>query len=235
MADFGDRIPPDARKVIDEELSKLSNLEPSSAEFSVTRNYLDWLTSIPWGRYLDENANIDVAQRVLDEDHWGLEDVKERILEFIAVGQLRGATAGKIVCLVGPPGVGKTSIGKSIARALGRDYYRFSVGGLRDVAEIKGHRRTYVGAMPGKMVQCLKSCGSANPLVLIDEIDKIGHGTHGVGMLCSCGVTLRALLGGYQGDPASALLELLDPEQNDAFMDHYLDVAVDLSKVRSAG
>lgn len=147
----------------------------------------------------------------MDEDHFGLKEVKQRILEFVAVGKLKGNVQGKIICLVGPPGVGKTSIGKSIARALGRQFYRFSVGGLSDVAEIKGHRRTYIGAMPGKMVQAMKKCQTENPLILIDEIDKLGRG-------------------GNQGDPASALLELLDPEQNTSFLDHYLDVAVDLSK-----
>jgi Lon-like ATP-dependent protease len=169
------------------------------------------LTVLPWGRSSEERLDVDAARAVLDEDHYGLTDVKDRILEFIAVGRLRGSTRGKILCLVGPPGVGKTSIGRSIARALDRSYFRFSVGGLSDVAEIKGHRRTYVGAMPGKMVQCLKATGTSNPLVLIDEIDKLGRG--------------------YQGDPASALLELLDPEQNNSFTDHYLDVPVDLSRV----
>lgn len=206
-----DQLPEVASKVIEEELEKLSALEPASSEFSVTRNYLDWLTVLPWGRTSKEKLDIEMAHSVLDEDHFGLNDVKERILEFIAVGRLRGSTHGKILCLVGPPGVGKTSIGRSIARALNRSYYRFSVGGLSDVAEIKGHRRTYVGAMPGKMVQCLKATAVSNPLVLIDEIDKLGRG--------------------FQGDPASALLELLDPEQNASFVDHYLDVPVDLSRV----
>lgn len=206
-----EHIPEGAAKVIEEELEKLSALEPASSEFSVTRNYLDWLTALPWGKASEERLDVDTARAVLDEDHYGLTDVKDRILEFIAVGRLRGSTQGKILCLVGPPGVGKTSIGRSIARALDRAYYRFSVGGLSDVAEIKGHRRTYVGAMPGKMVQCLKATGTSNPLVLIDEIDKLGRG--------------------YQGDPASALLELLDPEQNATFLDHYLDVPVDLSRV----
>ena len=158
-----------------------------------------------------ETLDPEAAQVILDEDHHGLEDVKERILEFIAVGALCGQVDGKVICLVGPPGVGKTSIGKSIARALGRDFFRFSVGGLTDVAEIKGHRRTYVGAMPGKLVQALKKTESMNPVVLIDEIDKMGRA--------------------HNGDPASALLELLDPEQNAKFLDHYLDVEVDLSKV----
>ncbi|CAL8462062.1 g1593 [Coccomyxa elongata] len=211
MQPFKDKVPEDVRRVIEEEMAKLSGLEQASSEFNVTRNYLDWLTSLPWGQYSEELLDIEHAKKVLDEDHYGLEDVKERVLEFIAVGRLRGSTQGNILCLVGPPGVGKTSVGRSIARALNRKYYRFSVGGLSDVAEIKGHRRTYVGAMPGKMVQCLKSTGTSNPLVLIDEIDKLGRG--------------------YQGDPASALLELLDPEQNSSFLDHYLDVPIDLSKV----
>ncbi|KAK2456705.1 lon protease protein 2, peroxisomal [Trifolium repens] len=206
-----EKCPPHVLQVIDEELTKLQLLEASSSEFSVTRNYLDWLTALPWGEYSDENFDVTRAQKILDEDHYGLTDVKERILEFIAVGKLRGTSQGKIICLSGPPGVGKTSIGRSIARALNRKFFRFSVGGLADVAEIKGHRRTYIGAMPGKMVQCLKNVGTANPLVLIDEIDKLGRG--------------------HAGDPASALLELLDPEQNANFLDHYLDVPIDLSKV----
>ncbi|KAH7676566.1 Lon protease bacterial/eukaryotic-type protein [Dioscorea alata] len=206
-----EKCPPHVLQVIEEELTKLQLLEASSSEFNVTRNYLDWLTALPWGNYSDENFDVHRAQTILDEDHYGLTDVKERILEFIAVGKLRGTSQGKIICLSGPPGVGKTSIGRSIARALNRKFYRFSVGGLADVAEIKGHRRTYIGAMPGKMVQCLKNVGTANPLVLIDEIDKLGRG--------------------HAGDPASALLELLDPEQNANFLDHYLDVPIDLSKV----
>ncbi|PWY71607.1 ATP-dependent protease La [Aspergillus heteromorphus CBS 117.55] len=203
---------PDAvKKVFDEELNKLAHLEPAASEFNVTRNYLDWLTQIPWGQKSVENFGIKHAMTVLDEDHYGLKDVKDRILEFIAVGKLRGTVEGKIICLVGPPGVGKTSIGKSIARALNRQYYRFSVGGLTDVAEIKGHRRTYVGALPGRIIQALKKCQTENPLILIDEVDKIGRG--------------------HQGDPSSALLELLDPEQNSSFLDNYMDVPVDLSKV----
>ncbi|GAB1318828.1 ATP-dependent Lon protease pim1 [Madurella fahalii] len=204
-------MPEAVRKVFDEELNKLAHLEPAASEFNVTRNYLDWLTQIPWGQRSAENFGIQNAMKVLDEDHYGLKDVKDRILEFIAVGKLRGTVEGKILCFVGPPGVGKTSIGKSIARALNREYYRFSVGGLTDVAEIKGHRRTYVGALPGRVIQALKKCKTENPLILIDEIDKIGRG--------------------YQGDPSSALLELLDPEQNSSFLDHYMDVPVDLSRV----
>ena len=160
---------------------------------------------------LRDRSFLANARKQLDEDHYGLKDVKDRILEFLAVGKLRGTVEGKIICLVGPPGVGKTSIGKSIARALNRQFFRFSVGGLTDVAEIKGHRRTYVGALPSKIIQALKRVGTENPLVLIDEVDKIGRG--------------------HNGDPASALLEMLDPEQNTAFLDHYMDVPVDLSRV----
>lgn len=204
-------MPEAVKKVFDEELNKLAHLETAAAEFNVTRNYLDWLTQIPWGKKSAETFGIKNATTVLNDDHHGLKDVKDRILEFIAVGKLRGTVEGKILCFVGPPGVGKTSIGKSIARALNREYYRFSVGGLTDVAEIKGHRRTYVGALPGRVIQALKKCQSENPLILIDEVDKIGRG--------------------HQGDPSSALLELLDPEQNNSFLDHYLDIPVDLSKV----
>ncbi|XP_076301620.1 lon protease homolog, mitochondrial isoform X2 [Lasioglossum baleicum] len=204
-------VPKPVMDVLDEELNKLNFLESHSSEFNVTRNYLDWLTSIPWGVTSPENLHLQQAMEILDKDHYGMEDIKKRILEFIAVSQLKGSTQGKILCFHGPPGVGKTSIAKSISRALNREYFRFSVGGMTDVAEIKGHRRTYVGAMPGKIIQCLKKTKTENPLVLIDEVDKIGKG--------------------HQGDPASALLEMLDPEQNANFLDHYLDVNVDLSKV----
>uniref|UniRef100_A0A7S2RZQ8 Lon protease homolog n=1 Tax=Rhizochromulina marina TaxID=1034831 RepID=A0A7S2RZQ8_9STRA len=203
-------ISKEARATFEEEVEKLSMLEKNSPEFNTTRNYLDWLSSMPWGRATEENFDLVQASKVLDEEHYGLEEVKNRILEFIAVGKLKGSVQGKIICLVGPPGVGKTSIGSSIAKALNREFFRFSVGGLTDVAEIKGHRRTYVGAMPGKPIQCLKATGSSNPLILIDEIDKLGRG--------------------YQGDPASALLELLDPSQNASFADHYMDIPLDLSK-----
>lgn len=204
-------VPKHVLDVIEEELAKLQFLDNHSSEFSVTRNYLDWLTSLPWGKSTEECLDLKIAREVLERDHYGMEDVKKRILEFIAVSHLKGNTQGKIITFLGPPGVGKTSIAKSIAHALNREYFRFSVGGMTDVAEIKGHRRTYVGAMPGKLVQCLKKTKTENPLVLIDEIDKIGRG--------------------YQGDPSSALLELLDPEQNANFLDHYLDVTIDLSKV----
>ena len=205
-------VPDEAQRVIDDEMAKLSMTEPSSSEFGVTRNYLDWLTSLPWGRHSTDSLNVARARRVLDEDHYGLDDVKDRILEFIAVSQLRGSVSGKVLCLLGPPGTGKTSLGKSIARSLDREFFRFSVGGLGDVAEIKGHRRTYVGSMPGKVLQAFKQVKVANPVILIDEVDKLGRS-------------------GYHGDPASALLEVLDPEQNSTFLDHYLDVPFDLSKV----
>jgi len=194
-----------------EEIEKLSVLETGSSEYGVTRNYLDWVTSFPWGVYSEDNIDIERAEKVLDRDHSGLSDVKERIIEFFAAGVYKKDISGSIILFVGPPGVGKTSIGKSIAEALGRKFYRFSLGGMRDEAEIKGHRRTYVGALPGKMVQALKDTAVANPVIMLDEVDKIGAS--------------------YQGDPASALLEVLDPEQNSAFLDHYLDLRIDLSKV----
>jgi len=200
-----------AQKRVDEEMQKLSMLETGSPEYAVTRNYLDWLTQLPWGKYSRDKLDLKRARKILDRDHDGLDDVKERIIEFLAVGALKGEIAGSIVLLVGPPGVGKTSIGRSIADALGRKFYRFSLGGMRDEAEIKGHRRTYIGAMPGKFIQAIKECGVANPVIMLDEVDKIGAS--------------------YHGDPASSLLEVLDPEQNCDFLDHYLDVRFDLSKV----
>ena len=205
------KIPDDVMKVIREELEKLASLEVQSAEYGVCRNYLDWLTIVPWGISSEETHDLKKAEKILDQDHYGLKDIKERILEFIGVGKLAGGVKGSIVCLVGPPGVGKTSIGKSIARALNRKFYRFSVGGMRDEAEIKGHRRTYIGAMPGKLIQALKTCETMNPVIMLDEVDKMGSS--------------------FQGDPASALLEVLDPEQNKSFLDHYLDVRFDLSNV----
>jgi ATP-dependent Lon protease len=204
-------VPPDVLKVINDELDKLSVLEMQSAEYGVSRGYLDWLTVIPWGIKSQEHHDLDEAEKILAQDHYGLEDIKQRILEFIGVGRLVGAVKGSIICLVGPPGVGKTSIGKSIARALNRKFYRFSVGGMRDEAEIKGHRRTYIGAMPGKLIQALKYCQTMNPVIMLDEVDKMGKSFH--------------------GDPASALLEVLDPEQNAEFLDHYLDVRCNLSEV----
>jgi ATP-dependent Lon protease len=199
------------QKRLDEELQKLALLETGSPEYAVTRNYLDWLTQLPWGRHTPDTLDLEQARRILDRDHEGLDDVKERILEFLAVGIMKGEVSGSILLFVGPPGVGKTSLGHSIAHALGRRFFRFSLGGMRDEAEIKGHRRTYIGAMPGKFIQAIKSTGSANPVIMLDELDKIGASFH--------------------GDPASALLEVLDPEQNVDFLDHYLDVPFDLSKV----
>ncbi|MDG2198624.1 MAG: endopeptidase La [SAR324 cluster bacterium] len=201
----------DASERIEEELEKLRLLEPSSPEFNVTRVYLDWLTVLPWGKTTEDNEDIEQAEEILQADHYGLEDVKDRILELISVGMMNGNLSGTIILLVGPPGVGKTSIGQSIARSLNRQFYRFSVGGMRDEAEIKGHRRTYIGALPGKFVQALKVCKTSNPVLMLDEVDKIGSS--------------------FRGDPASALLEVLDPEQNKDFLDHYLDVRFDLSKV----
>lgn len=200
----------EATKRVGEEMDKLAILEPGSPEYTVTRNYLDWISLLPWGRYSEDSLDLEHARKALNEGHYGLEDVKERILEFLAVGIQRGEVKGSIVLLVGPPGVGKTSIGQSIANAMNRKFYRFSVGGIRDEAEIKGHRRTYIGAMPGKFLQAMKSVGTQNPVILLDEIDKIGAS--------------------YHGDPASALLEVLDPEQNSDFLDHYLDLRFDLSK-----
>ena len=204
-------IPEHVQQRIDDEMDKLQVLEPASAEYGVTRNYLDWITAVPWGVSSEDRLDLAHARQILDRDHEGLDDVKQRIIEFLAVGAYRGEISGSILVLVGPPGVGKTSIGKSVAEALGRKFYRFSLGGMRDEAEIKGHRRTYVGAMPGKIIQSLKEVGVQNPVIMLDEIDKIGSA--------------------YQGDPASALLEVLDPEQNAEFLDHYLDLRVDLSKV----
>lgn len=205
------KVPPDVLKVINDEMDKFSALEIQSAEYAVSRGYLDWLTIIPWGIYSSESHDLSKAEVILEHDHYGLEDIKQRILEFIGVAKLSGGVRGSIICLVGPPGVGKTSIGKSIARALNRKFYRFSVGGMRDEAEIKGHRRTYIGAMPGKLIQALKYCQTMNPVIMLDEVDKMGSS--------------------YHGDPASALLEVLDPEQNIEFLDHYLDVRCNLSDI----
>ncbi len=197
--------------IITDEMEKLAVLEVQSAEYAVCRNYLDWLTVVPWGIKSQDSLNLARAEKILDEDHYGLKDIKERILEYISVGKLSGGVKANIIGLSGPPGVGKTSIGKSIARALNRKFYRFSVGGMRDEAEIKGHRRTYIGAMPGKLIQALKYTEVMNPVIMLDEVDKMGKS--------------------FQGDPASALLEVLDPEQNKDFLDHYLDVRCDLSDV----
>jgi len=201
----------EAGKVFEEELDKLEMLETSSPEYVVTRNYLDWIVNLPWGKFARDRFNLKSASKALNKHHSGLDDIKDRILEFIAVGARKKEVGGSIILFVGPPGVGKTSLGKAIAEAVNRPFFRFSVGGMRDEAEIKGHRRTYIGAMPGKIVQALKQVKAANPVIMIDEVDKIGND--------------------FRGDPSSALLEVLDPEQNSDFMDHYLDVRFDLSRV----
>ena len=208
----GKHLKAEVKTRIDEEFEKLASLNEASSEYSVAVNYLDWVTSLPWGDLSPEKVELEKGRKILNRDHYGLKDVKDRILEFLAVRKLKGNSEGSIICLVGPPGTGKTSLGKSIAEVLGRKFFRFSVGGMRDEAEIKGHRRTYVGAMPGKIIQGLKRTGTENPVFLIDEIDKLGSFSHA-------------------GDPASALLEVLDPEQNKDFLDHYVDLPVDCSQV----
>ncbi len=201
----------EARKAVEKETERLALMSPYSSEYTVSKTYIDWMLDLPWGKYTKDSLELNEAADILNDDHYGLEDVKDRILEFLSVLKLKNDAKSPILCLVGPPGVGKTSIGKSIARAMHREFIRFSVGGMRDEAEIRGHRRTYIGSMPGRIIQYIKKCGSQNPVIMLDEVDKIGAD--------------------FRGDPASALLEVLDPEQNKDFRDNYLEVAFDLSKV----
>ncbi|NOX81111.1 MAG: endopeptidase La [Deltaproteobacteria bacterium] len=205
------RMPKYAKKEARKQLKRLDMMHPDASEASIVRTYLDWLLDLPWGKSSKDRLDIKIAAKVLDEDHYGLEKIKERILEYLAVRKLNKSTKGPILCFVGPPGVGKTSLGQAIARAMGRKFYRISLGGMRDEAEIRGHRRTYIGALPGRILQGLKNVNSNNPVFMMDEIDKIGND--------------------YRGDPSSALLEVLDPEQNAAFSDHYINLPFDLSKV----
>ncbi len=201
----------EAKKAVEKEIERLALMSPFSSEYTVSKTYIDWMLDLPWGKYTEDRLDINEASTILNDDHYGLEDVKDRILEFLSVLKLKQNAKSPILCLVGPPGVGKTSIGKSVARAMHREFIRFSVGGMRDEAEIRGHRRTYIGSMPGRIIQYIKKCGSQNPVIMLDEVDKIGTD--------------------FRGDPASALLEVLDPEQNKNFRDNFLEIAFDLSKV----
>jgi ATP-dependent Lon protease len=205
------RLPTEAATEVDRQLRKLERMHPDSSEATTVRNYMDWLTTLPWGKLSRDNLDLAKARVILDEDHYGLEQVKDRILEYLSVRKLKKTSKGPVLCFVGPPGVGKTSLGRSIARALGRKFVRLSLGGVKDEAEIRGHRRTYVGAMPGRIIQGLHQAGSSNPVFMLDEVDKIGAD--------------------FRGDPSAALLEVLDPEQNFAFRDHYLGLPYDLSDV----
>src|SRR6266511_3724715 len=204
-------LPEEVHKAAHSELTRLEKLPSAAAEYGVIRTYLDWILTLPWSQTTEDNLDLEHARKILDEDHYDLEKVKERIIEYLAVAKLKNDVSGSILCFVGPPGVGKTSLGQSIARTLGRKFTRISVGGVRDEAEIRGHRRTYVGALPGTIIRALRDAESKNPVFLIDEIDKMGAD--------------------FRGDPASAMLEVLDPEQNRNFRDHYLDLPFDLSKV----
>jgi ATP-dependent Lon protease len=204
-------LPTEAEQVAKKQIKRLRNMQVGSAEYTVVRTYLDWILDVPWHQQTADNLEISAVRKVLDEDHYGLEKVKKRILEYLAVRKLKKDKKGPILCLLGPPGVGKTSLGRSIARALGRKFHRMSLGGVHDEAAIRGHRRTYVGALPGQIIQGMKKVGTINPVIMMDEVDKLGHD--------------------FRGDPAAALLEVLDPEQNNTFADHYLEIPYDLSNV----